>query len=99
MDNNYAVIRRYAFGRDALRPEKNSQTSKKLIEILQTLVNKGNTVVVIEHNMDVIKSADYLVDIGPDGGVDGGNIVATGTPEEVSRAKNSYTGQYLKKVL
>lgn len=72
---------------------------KKLIEILQTLVNKGNTVVVIEHNMDVIKSADYLIDIGPDGGVDGGKVVAKGTPEEVSRSKDSYTGHYLKKVL
>lgn len=72
---------------------------KKLIEILQTLVNKGNTVVVIEHNMDLIKCADYLVDIGPEGGVGGGKIVAKGTPEEVARAKGSYTGQYLKKML
>ena len=72
---------------------------KKLIEILQTLVDKGNTVVVIEHNMDVIKSADYLIDIGPEGGVAGGKIIARGTPEEVSRTKGSYTGEYLKKVL
>jgi len=72
---------------------------KKLIEILQALVDKGNTVVVIEHNMDLIKSADYLIDIGPEGGVNGGKIVASGTPEEVARAKGSYTGQYLKKVL
>jgi excinuclease ABC subunit A len=72
---------------------------KKLIEILQTLVNKGNTVVVIEHNMDLIKSADYLIDIGPDGGVDGGRIVAHGTPEEVARTKGSYTGEYLKRIL
>jgi excinuclease ABC subunit A len=72
---------------------------KKLIEILQTLVEKGNTVVVIEHNMDLIKSADYVIDVGPEGGVNGGNIVAVGTPEEVARTKGSYTGQYLKKML
>lgn len=72
---------------------------KKLIEILQTLVNKGNTVVVIEHNMDLIKCADYVIDIGPEGGVNGGKIVASGTPEEVARTKGSYTGQYLKKML
>ncbi|MBY0539116.1 excinuclease ABC subunit UvrA [Patescibacteria group bacterium] len=72
---------------------------KKLIEILQTLVDKGNTVVVIEHNMDLIKCADYVIDVGPDGGVHGGNVVATGTPEEVARTKGSYTGQYLKKML
>ncbi len=72
---------------------------RKLIEILQTLVDKGNTVLVIEHNMDLIKSSDYIIDIGPDGGVGGGKIVAKGTPEEVARAKGSYTGEYLKKVL
>ena len=72
---------------------------KKLIEIMQKLVDKGNTVVVIEHNLDIIKSADYLIDIGPDGGVGGGNLVAKGTPEEVANTKKSYTGMYLKKVL
>ncbi len=72
---------------------------KKLIEILQTLVNKGNTVLVIEHNMDLIKSSDYVIDIGPDGGVGGGKIVAKGTPEEVARAKGSHTAEYLKRVL
>ncbi|MDB5204199.1 MAG: uvrA [Candidatus Taylorbacteria bacterium] len=72
---------------------------KKLIEILQTLVNKGNTVVVIEHNMDLIKCSDYIIDIGPDGGDGGGQLVAKGTPEEVANNKKSYTGQYLKKVL
>ena len=72
---------------------------KKLIEILQTLVNHGNTVVIIEHNMDVIKSTDYVIDIGPEGGVAGGKIVARGTPEEVARTKGSYTGEYLKRVL
>ena len=72
---------------------------KKLIEILQKLVDQGNTVVVIEHNMDVIKSADYVIDIGPEGGEGGGRIVAKGTPEDVALAKGSHTGSYLKKVL
>jgi excinuclease ABC subunit A len=72
---------------------------RKLIEILQKLVDKGNTVMVIEHNMDLIKSADYIIDIGPEGGVGGGNIVAKGTPEEVANNPKSYTGQYLKKYL
>jgi excinuclease ABC subunit A len=71
----------------------------KLIEILQKLVASGNTVVVIEHNMDIIKSADYVIDIGPEGGDKGGEIVAKGTPEEVAESKKSFTGQYLKKVL
>jgi excinuclease ABC subunit A len=72
---------------------------RKLIEILQHLVEKGNTVVVIEHNLDLIKSADYILDIGPDGGQRGGQLVAKGTPEDVAANKNSYTGQYLKKIL
>lgn len=72
---------------------------RKLIEILQKLVNKGNTVLVIEHNMDLIKSSDFIIDIGPEGGVGGGQIVAKGTPEEVANNPKSYTGQYLKKVL
>ncbi|MCR4330948.1 MAG: excinuclease ABC subunit UvrA [Patescibacteria group bacterium] len=72
---------------------------KKLIEILQKLVAQGNTVVVIEHNMDVIKCADYVIDIGPEGGEGGGRIVAKGTPEDVALVKNSHTGSYLKKVL
>ncbi len=72
---------------------------KKLIEILQELVNKGNTVMVIEHNLDLIKSSDYIIDIGPRGGVNGGKIVAKGTPEEVARSKDSLTGQYLRKIL
>jgi excinuclease ABC subunit A len=72
---------------------------KRLIEILQKLVDKGNTVVVIEHNLDLIKNADYIIDIGPDGGERGGQVVAHGTPEEVARSEKSYTGQYLKKVL
>jgi excinuclease ABC subunit A len=72
---------------------------KKLIEIVQKLVDKGNTVVVIEHNMDIIKSADYVIDIGPEGGDKGGKIVSKGTPEDVAMNEKSYTGKYLKKVL
>ena len=69
---------------------------KKLLEILHTFVATGNTVIVIEHNLDVIKTADYIVDMGPDGGVKGGNIIAEGKPEEIINVKNSYTGQFLK---
>jgi excinuclease ABC subunit A len=72
---------------------------KKLIEILQHLVNKGNTVMVIEHNLDLVKSADYVIDIGPEGGTGGGNIVAKGTPEEIAENDKSHTGRYLKKIL
>ncbi|MBI4087155.1 excinuclease ABC subunit UvrA [Candidatus Kaiserbacteria bacterium] len=72
---------------------------KKLIEILQELVNRGNTVMVIEHNLDFIKSADYVIDIGPEGGEKGGELIAKGTPEEVAKSQHSYTGKYLKKVL
>ena len=71
----------------------------RLIEVLQKLVDKGKTILVIEHNLDVIKTADYVIDLGPDGGDKGGNIVATGTPEKVAKVEGSYTGQYLKKVL
>lgn len=72
---------------------------KKLIGVLNSLVEKGNTVVVIEHNLDVIKSADYIIDLGPEGGNAGGRIIAKGTPEEVAKVKRSYTGQFLKKIL
>lgn len=72
---------------------------KKLIAILQRLVDAGNSVVVIEHNMDVIKSADYIIDLGPDGGDMGGSVIAKGTPEEVAQDPDSYTGQFLKKIL
>ena len=72
---------------------------KKLLEILHTFVATGNTVVVIEHNLDVIKTADYIIDMGPDGGVKGGNIIAEGKPEDVVKVKDSYTGQYLKSML
>jgi len=72
---------------------------QKLLEVLQALVDAGNTVVVIEHNLDIIKSADYIIDMGPEGGHAGGRVVATGTPEQVAKVKESYTGQYLKKLL
>lgn len=71
----------------------------KLVEILQQLAEGGNTVVVIEHNLDVIKTADYIIDIGPEGGEGGGTVVATGTPEEITKCKESYTGKYIKKYL
>ena len=71
----------------------------KLIEVLQKLVDTGNTVVVIEHNLDVIKTADHIIDLGPEGGDKGGTVVVCGTPEKVARSKKSYTGQYLKKML
>ena len=72
---------------------------KKLVDILQRLVGNGNTVVVIEHNLDVIKIADYIIDMGPEGGEGGGKVIATGTPEEVVKVKNSFTGNYLKRLL
>jgi excinuclease ABC subunit A len=72
---------------------------KKLIAILNRLVDAGNTVVVIEHNLDVIKVADHIIDLGPEGGSGGGTVIAAGTPEEVAEVKNSYTGEFLKKVL
>ena len=71
----------------------------KLIEVLQRLVDAGNTVLVIEHNLDVIKVADYILDLGPEGGSGGGTIVASGTPEQIAACKESFTGQYLKKLL
>ena len=71
----------------------------KLVDILQTLTNGGNTVLVIEHNLDVIKTADYLIDLGPEGGDQGGQVIAVGTPEEVAKVKGSYTGQFLKPLL
>lgn len=72
---------------------------KKLVKILDRLVQNGNTVVVIEHNLDVIKSADYIIDLGPEGGSGGGTVVATGTPEEIAKVKNSHTGRFLKNML
>jgi excinuclease ABC subunit A len=72
---------------------------KKLLGVLQRLVEGGNTVIVIEHNLDVIKTADWVVDLGPEGGSRGGAVVATGTPEQLAMADDSYTGQFLKKIL
>jgi excinuclease ABC subunit A len=70
-----------------------------LLKVLDRLKNQGNTIVVIEHNLDVIKTADWIIDLGPEGGSDGGNIVAAGTPENVAKVSNSYTGQFLEKML
>ena len=72
---------------------------KRLLSILNRIVDNGDTVLVIEHNLDVIKSADYIIDLGPDGGTNGGTVVATGTPEQIAKVKESYTGEFLKKIL
>ena len=71
----------------------------RLLDILQRICDAGNTVLVIEHNLDVIKSADYIIDLGPEGGSGGGTVVACGTPEEVAAVNESFTGQFLKKIL
>ena len=71
----------------------------KLIDMLQRLTDSGNSVIVIEHNLDVIKTADYIIDMGPEGGDKGGTVIASGTPEEVAATAGSYTGQYLKPLL
>ena len=71
----------------------------KLVHVLNELVEGGNTVIVIEHNLDVIKTADYIIDLGPEGGDGGGTVIAKGTPEEVAKVESSYTGMYLKKML
>jgi len=72
---------------------------KKLLEVLHELVDAGNTIVVIEHNLEVIKTADWIIDLGPEGGDGGGEVVAAGTPEDVAKTARSYTGQYLKPML
>ncbi|MGC9599666.1 hypothetical protein ACO2E3_00245 [Staphylococcus epidermidis] len=71
----------------------------RLLKVLNRIVENGDTVVIIEHNLDVIKTADHIIDLGPEGGEGGGTIIATGTPEEIAQNKGSYTGQYLKPVL
>ena len=71
----------------------------KLIEVLQRFVDAGNTVLVIEHNLDVIKTADYIIDLGPEGGDKGGTVVCTGTPEKIAACEKSCTGKFLKKLL
>jgi excinuclease ABC subunit A len=73
--------------------------TKRLIKVLNRLVEKGNTVYVIEHNLDVVKSCDYLIDLGPEGGEAGGQIIADGTPENVAEDQDSYTGKFLKRIL
>lgn len=75
------------------------QDVRLLLKVLNKLADSGNTVLVIEHNLDVIKVADHIIDLGPEGGAGGGRIVAQGTPEQVAKVKESYTGQFLKKVL
>ena len=72
---------------------------KRLLTILQKLVDGGNSMVIIEHNLDVIKTADYIIDMGPEGGYGGGIVVAQGTPEQIARCKESHTGAYLRKML
>jgi excinuclease ABC subunit A len=72
---------------------------RRLLDVLQRLVDAGSTVVVIEHNPDVVKSADYLIDLGPEGGEEGGYVIATGSPEQVAAVETSYTGQFLKGLL
>ena len=76
-----------------------SEDIRKLLMVLQSLADKGNTVIVIEHNLDVIKSADWIIDMGPEGGAGGGTVVAQGTPEDVATVEESFTGQYLAEVL
>ncbi len=71
----------------------------RLVDILQRLVDTGNTILVIEHNLDLIKTADYIIDLGPEGGEKGGEVVAVGTPEQIVKNERSYTGQFLKKYL
>lgn len=71
---------------------------QKLLDVLHKLTDAGNTVIIIEHNLDVIKTADWLIDLGPEGGEEGGSIVAQGYPEEIIHCKDSYTGQFLKKI-
>ena len=75
------------------------QDIRMLLKVLERLVNAGNTVIVIEHNMDVIKTADWVIDLGPDGGKKGGQVIAQGPPEEIAKSRNSYTGYFLKEVI
>ena len=72
---------------------------KRLLGILQQLVDGGNSMIIIEHNLDVIKSADWVIDMGPEGGIGGGTVVASGTPEDIAKSPESFTGKYLKKML
>ena len=99
-----APLRRRATGRtlyilDEPTTGLHFEDVRKLLEVLHALVEQGNTVVVIEHNLEVIKTADWIIDLGPEGGDGGGEIVAAGTPEDVLRVKRSYTGEFLKPAL
>jgi excinuclease ABC subunit A len=76
-----------------------SADERKLIDVLQRLVDNGNTVAVVEHELDLVKNADHVIDLGPEGGENGGSVVASGTPEELARIEESYTGQYLRDLL
>ena len=99
-EHRHALLRHILHDkRPHLPPHHGVEAVHRLIEVLQRLVEAGNTVLVIEHNLDVIKCADYLIDLGPEGGIGGGTVVATGTPEQVADTPASYTGQYLKKLL
>ena len=69
---------------------------KNLLKVLERLKSRGNTLIIIEHNLDVIKTADWIIDLGPEGGTGGGKVIASGTPEELTKSKDSYTGKYLK---
>ncbi|MCG3219310.1 MAG: excinuclease ABC subunit UvrA, partial [Candidatus Heimdallarchaeota archaeon] len=71
----------------------------KLLQVLQRLVDAGNTILIVEHNLDVIKSADWIIDLGPDGGNNGGEVIFEGTPEQIAKCEKSYTGQYLNRIL
>src|SRR4029450_9049922 len=84
---------------DEPRPGLHFGDVKRLLDVLNRIVDAGNTVVVIEHNLDVIKTADWIIELGPEGGDRGGNVVAAGTPEEVASVKGSYTGQFLREIL
>jgi excinuclease ABC subunit A len=75
------------------------QDIRKLLDVLQKLTDKGNTILIIEHNLDVVKVSDYVIDMGPEGGSKGGNIIAEGTPEQVAKIKGSHTARFLKKEL
>ena len=88
-----------AFHNNTLTTGLHTDDVSRLLKVLNYMVDQGATVLVIEHNLDVIKQADYIIDLGPEGGFKGGQIVAMGTPEEVSKVKESYTGQFLNKIL
>ena len=77
----------------------NNGDLEKLLLVLHRLTQLGNTIIVIEHNLDIIKNADWIIDLGPDGGESGGNVIATGTPRNIANTANSYTGQFLKNIL